>query len=272
MLASTKVMDVLKGIGLNLYERRLWVALLARGTSTAGELSEIANVPRSRTYDILQSLADKGFVVVQTSKPIKYVAIAPGEALERAKKKMEEDLTAMQTRIDELKESPVLKELSDIFTKGLKLVSPEEISGSLKGKYSVHQQLDSMFKDASEKISIVTTPEGLNELYENHFDALKKAKEKGVKIKIAAKIDGKTSDTVKALNHVAEVRNVNEKEAPVYGRFCIVDEKELVFSLTDSKTVHSTQDLAFWSRSRHAASDVLEPLFNMVWTHSKPVS
>jgi len=36
MLATPKVMDALKNIGLNLYERRLWVALLARGTSTAG--------------------------------------------------------------------------------------------------------------------------------------------------------------------------------------------------------------------------------------------
>ena len=86
MLASQKVFDSLKGIGLNLYERKLWVALLARGTSTAGELSSMANVPRSRSYDILQSLAEKGFVVVQTAKPLKYVAIAPEEALERAKK------------------------------------------------------------------------------------------------------------------------------------------------------------------------------------------
>lgn len=85
MLASTKVLDTLKGIGLNLYERKLWVALLARGTSTAGELSEIANVPRSRAYDVLQSLAEKGFVVVQTGKPIKYVAVSPEESLDRAK-------------------------------------------------------------------------------------------------------------------------------------------------------------------------------------------
>ena len=46
MLASQKVLDSLKGIGLNLYERKLWVALLARGTSTAGELSAMATVPR----------------------------------------------------------------------------------------------------------------------------------------------------------------------------------------------------------------------------------
>ena len=117
VLVSNKTMDALKNIGLNLYERRLWVALLSRGTSSAGELSEIANVPRSRTYDILQSLAEKGFVVVQTSKPIRYVATAPAEALERAKKKMEENIRETQERIDELKESPAMRELSEVFSK-----------------------------------------------------------------------------------------------------------------------------------------------------------
>jgi sugar-specific transcriptional regulator TrmB len=272
MLASSKVMDALKSIGLNLYERKLWVALLARGASTAGELSEIANVPRSRTYDILQSLAERGFVVVQTSKPIRYVAISPEEALERAKNKIEEDLKLTVERIDDMKESPILRELTDIHTKGLKLISPEEVTGSLKGKYSLHQQLTTMFRDASEKINIITTPEGLNELYENHFDNLKKAKDKGVKIKIASKIEDKSSDAVKAFLSIAEIRNVNEKEVPVYGRFCVVDEKELLFSLTDTKAVHSTQDLAFWTKSEHAAGDVLDPLFNLVWGHSKPVS
>src|SRR3989304_2173874 len=120
VLVSNKTMDALKGIGLNLYERRLWVALLSRGTSSAGELSEMANVPRSRAYDILQSLAEKGFVVVQTSKPIKYVAVPPEEALERAKKKMEEDITEMEKRIDDLKSSPIMNELASFYKKGMK--------------------------------------------------------------------------------------------------------------------------------------------------------
>ena len=45
---------------LNLYEVKLWTALLSRGVSTAGELSDIADVPRSRSYDVLESLEKKG--------------------------------------------------------------------------------------------------------------------------------------------------------------------------------------------------------------------
>jgi len=270
MLTSVKVLDALKGIGLNLYERKLWVALLARGTSTAGELSEIANVPRSRAYDVLQSLAEKGFVVVQTAKPIKYIAVAPEEALERAKKKIEENLLRTQERIDEFKSSPAMKELNGLFSQGLKLISPQEMTGALKGKYLVSQQLGTMFKDADHRIDIVTTPEGLKDLYENHLDVLKKAKEKGVDIKIATTGTGKSSDVLKALGGVAEMRVVNDKEVPVSGRIFVVDSKQLAFGLTDSK-VHSTQDMVVWSKSEHAAGNMMQPLFKLIWSRSKSV-
>lgn len=271
MIASSKVMDALKGIGLNLYERRLWVALLARGTSTAGELSEIANVPRSRAYDILQSLSDKGFVIVQTSKPIRYVAVAPEESLERVKKKLKEDVLAVEKRIDELRESSIMRELNEIYQKGMKLISPEELTGALKGKYSVTQQINSMFKEANKNISIITNLEGLNDLFSNHFDSLRKAKERGVNIKIAASIPSKPSNNVKSLKNIAEIRNVNKKELPLGGKFFIVDSKEMLLPLTDPKTVHSTQDMAIWSKSGYAAANVLNPLFELAWSRSKPL-
>ena len=267
-LASQKVMDALKSIGLNLYERKLWVALLARGTSTAGELSEMTNVPRSRTYDVLQSLAEKGFVVIQTAKPIRYVAIPPEEALERAKVKIKERMQEMISRIDTLKESEIMEELNGLFERGLKLVSPEELTGALRGKYSVLQQIDSMLKSAKRNINIVTTPEGLSEIFTNYLDSLRKAKERGVNIRIAVRADETCADAIRALSGLAEVRLLTD-EIPLAGRLFIVDGQEFIFGLT--KGVHATQDIAVWSKSEHAAADILEPLFNLVWEHSLPI-
>jgi len=82
-MGSQKTFDMLKTLGLNSYERKLYVVLLAKGTSSAGTLSELSGVPRSRTYDVLESLADKGFVVIQSNKPLRYVAVRPKEALDR---------------------------------------------------------------------------------------------------------------------------------------------------------------------------------------------
>jgi len=44
MIVKKDFLIKLKDFGLNSYESKLWTALLSRGTSTAGELSNIANV------------------------------------------------------------------------------------------------------------------------------------------------------------------------------------------------------------------------------------
>ena len=89
--------------GLNTYEAKIWVALLSRGVSTAGELSDIANVPRSRSYDVLESLEKKGFVVMKLGKPIKYLAVPPKEVLERVKKNVQQDAKEQMEKLEELK-------------------------------------------------------------------------------------------------------------------------------------------------------------------------
>jgi len=271
MIGSSELMDALKGIGLNLYERKLWAALLAKGTATAGELSGIANVPRSRTYDVLQTLADKGFVIIQTAKPLRYVAIPPAEALEKAKKRLRERFKKLENKIDRLKGSNLIKELNNLHDQGLKLVLPEEMTGALKGKYSVLQQMDSMFRNASNSVNIVTTPAGLNDLFENHISLLKKLNEKGVKIRIATKTDKSVSDAIKSLSGVAEIRNIITDELPLSGRFYVVDGQQLMMGLSDPELVHSSQDMMFWTKSEHAARNMVELLFNLVWKKSKPV-
>ena len=91
MIVQKDFLNKLKDFGLNSYESKLWIALLSRGVSTAGELSDISNVPRSRAYDVLESLEKKGFIVMKVGKPIKYLAVPPTEVIERVKKKVLEE-------------------------------------------------------------------------------------------------------------------------------------------------------------------------------------
>ena len=208
----------------------------------------------------------------QTSKPLRYVAVVPTEALEKAKQRLREKFKEMEEKIDRLKSSKLINELNALHQQGLQLVSLEDITGALKGKYSVLQQMDSMFRNASSSVNIVTTPTGLNDLFENHISTLKKLNEKGVKIKIATRIDKKCTDAIKALAGVAEVRNITEKEVPMSGRFYVVDGQQMMMGLSDPEAVHSSQDMMFWTKSKHAAKNTIEPLFNLVWQKSKPIS
>ncbi len=260
MVASTKALDALKSIGLNLYERKIFVALLARGVATAGELSQIANVPRSRSYDILESLAEKGFVVVQPSKPIRYVALAPKDALERTKENLRKKFEEMAERIDSLKKSPVMAELESIYKEGLNLVQPFEMTGTLKGRHAINQHLNSLFKKAQKEIKIITTEGGLNELYSNHYNSLKRLTKRGVKLKILAPISETTP--VKAFSQIGEIKNIKKPLNRVY----TIDDKHFLFALTDDRKVHHTQDIAFWAQSSHAIKSFVEPFFNNAWS------
>ncbi len=271
MIASNKVYDILKGIGLNLYERKIWVSLLARGTSNVGELSQISKVPRSRSYDILQSLSDKGFVIIQNSKPIKYVAIEPIEALERAKKKMQENITQKTERIDDLKKSSSMKELKSIFNKGMKIISSEDMNGSIKGRHLHRQQIRTMIKSANSKINIIATQDEVKEMHNTHYETLKNAKDNGVDIKIATVSNSNNKKEINKLKEIANVRNLGTHANQIDGGFFVVDGKEIIMGLTNSKLVHDTQHVAFWSKSNHAAKNIFDPIFNTVWTGSKQI-
>ncbi|MCX6815461.1 MAG: hypothetical protein NT120_01235, partial [Candidatus Aenigmarchaeota archaeon] len=157
MVASNKTLDMLKTIGLNKYERNLWVGLLSRGSSTAGELSDISNVPRSRCYDVLESLADKGFIIVQPGKPMKYVAIHPKEALDRVKKKVHQEAVEMGDKIERLVKSDAIKELEKLHKENIKTVKPEDLTGALKGRYAMLQQVETMMKGAKKSVKYMTT-------------------------------------------------------------------------------------------------------------------
>lgn len=258
MVATTEVLDTLKSIGLNLYERKIYVALLAKGVATAAEVSEIASVPRSRSYDVLESLAEKGFVIVQPSKPIKYVSLKPTEALERTKESMRMKFETMTQRIDKLKGSPTLAELEKIHKDGLNLIEPNEMTGTLKGSQMIHRQLQFLLKEAEKSVEILTTEKGLADVYTNHYRTLKKLSKKGVKIKILAPI--KDSKISKPLAEIADVRHI----ATPLGRVAVIDGEHLVMALTHD-SVHESQDLALWANSEHAVQSMATPLFNHVW-------
>ncbi len=271
MVASSKALDALRTIGLNKYERNLWVALLSRGSSTAGELSDISNVPRSRCYDVLESLADRGFVIVQPGKPMKYVAVQPREALDRLKKKVHQEAVETGDKVDRLIKSEHIRELEKIHKENIKTVRPEDLTGALKGRYAVLQHLETMMKNAKKSIKLMTTESGLVELMENHSNVLKKASDAGVKIQIAAPVGKNTAEHAKTLSKYAQIRNIEGVDQKIAGRLCVVDGEEFVLGLTDDEKIHPTQDVALWTQSSHATANMFEPIFEHVWQSAKPV-
>jgi len=248
---------------LNLYEVKIWTALLSRGVATAGELSDIANVPRSRSYDVLESLERKGFVVMKLGKPIKYIAVPPGEVIERVKKNMREEAVERVKRLEQLKKTDVLGELNVLHSQGIELVEPTELSGSLRGRHNLYSHLELTIKNAQKSVTIMTTSQGFLRKVEGLKSVFEKLKKKGVKIRIAAPMSKDTKSSLQEISRIADVRNTDAK-----ARFCIVDGKELVFMVLDDQEVHPTYDVGIWVNTPFFAN-ALENLFNVAWKKMK---
>ncbi len=249
---------------LNLYEVKIWAALLSRGVSTAGELSDIADVPRSRSYDVLESLEKKGFVVMKLGKPIKYIAVAPSEVLERVKKNMKKEAEEKVTRLEELKGTDVLGELNTLHSQGIELVEPSDLSGSLRGRHNLYNHLELTIRNAEKSVVLMTTAQGLVRKAEGLRHTLESVKKRGVKVRIAAPLSSKEAkEAAKELKGVADVRHTDAK-----ARFCIVDNKDLIFMILDDAEVHPTYDVGVWLNTPFFAS-ALEGLFDTAWKNMK---
>ncbi|NOZ81484.1 MAG: TrmB family transcriptional regulator, partial [DPANN group archaeon] len=258
MIVEKSFLNKLKALGLNSYEAKIWTALLSRGISSAGELSDISNVPRSRSYDVLENLEKKGFIMMKIGKPIKYIALPPEDVLERVKKTIKEEANKEAKSIDGLKNSEIMVELATLHNQGVEIVDPADLTGSLKSRGHLYSQINSLIKGAEKSIVIMTTSKGLNRKNDYFKNALERAKERGVQIKIAAPVTSESEKAAKMLGESCNLRHVDQ----VRGRFIIADDKELVFMLLDDK-VDPTYDMGIWVNSPFF-SKALTQLFNMV--------
>jgi sugar-specific transcriptional regulator TrmB len=68
--------EQLTALGLSTYAARTFVALVSLGEGTAQDVSEIADVPRTRVYDAVEELQTRGLVDVQQSTPKRFWAIS----------------------------------------------------------------------------------------------------------------------------------------------------------------------------------------------------
>ena len=100
--ASTAIQQ-LQAFGLSTYAARMYVALLQNGVSTARDVSETAEVPRTRVYDAGDELAENDMVEVEDHSPKHFTPEPARDAirtLRREYRYREATLTAVLTMLE----------------------------------------------------------------------------------------------------------------------------------------------------------------------------
>ncbi|RIB35190.1 MAG: hypothetical protein BXU00_02570 [Candidatus Nanoclepta minutus] len=243
MVINEELVSKVKSIfGLNTYEARIWLALLAKGTASASELADLADIPRSRAYDILESLEKKGFAIMKLGKPIRYMAVPPSDVINRIKKRYEEIYNNRLKSIESLKNSDLLKELEDVFKKGIVSLDISERSGTLKGYQNIISHIESMLKEAEKTVTILTTEMFFVRQVMTLKPVFMDLYNRGIKVRIIVPIVEENAKFVKDILEYAEIYDAGD----IRGRIITVDGEEVMIMLFDEKEVHTVADIGVW--------------------------
>ncbi len=110
-----EIVEKLKQIGLNEYQSKVYLALLKKYPATGYEISKLANIPQSRTYDTLKSLETMQIALSSNTKPVTYTPIKPKELTKRYKRKIESTIDFLDKKLPNIKEETYTEPVLTIF-------------------------------------------------------------------------------------------------------------------------------------------------------------
>ena len=93
------MIDTLKSLGFTEYEAKAYLALLAESPVTGYAVAKHSGVPRSKIYEVLDSLVSKGDVIVSPGEPPLYRPLSAKELIQKKKRQAEEQLTRAEAEL-----------------------------------------------------------------------------------------------------------------------------------------------------------------------------
>jgi len=234
-MRKEQLIALFQNLGLTEYESKTLAALTNVKEVKAPELSRIAEVPKTRIYDVLDELASKNLVVKLQGRPKRYVAKEPEEVLNillDEKKKQFSQLIENTEKIKEMLKTPKIAEEG-----GTRILRVKDKNDFIK-------------MIALELQSAENSVLGFAEVLPTHLavkKAIKSLKDKNVQVRIlhpkATELEefSKYGIDVKAANHGLEAY--------------IVDNKKLIISLSDLKKENEEYCFAIWNNA-----PLIEPL------------
>ncbi|MGQ3413333.1 TrmB family transcriptional regulator [Natrinema sp. LN54] len=101
-MSEADAIEALEELGLRTYEARCFVALTQLSEGTAKEISQVADVPQSRVYDVVDQLHRLGLVDIQESDPRRYAVVSVDIARKRLRQEYRDHLETATTNLREL--------------------------------------------------------------------------------------------------------------------------------------------------------------------------
>ena len=238
------VKKIRHSFSLNIYETKVWLALLSKGIASAGEIAEISGVPRSRTYDVLEGLEKQGYVIQKIGKPVKFMAVKPQTVVESLKVVTKKDAEEKVQVLESLRGTKEYEQLEVLHKSSSEAVKNKEISSAIKGKANIYSHIHELIENASKEVLIAITYEELMKKEKMYMELFNKMNNE-IKLKVA--ISNSEKDKIKQLElkfkrkfYTIEIKST----------FFIIDKEQTLFPLNKKeKNGDIEEEIAIWLNS-----------------------
>ncbi|UPV76337.1 TrmB family transcriptional regulator (plasmid) [Halorussus limi] len=159
--------DGLERLGLTEYEARCFVALTRLPHGTAKEIGKVADIPRSRVYETMDRLRERGLVELQEGEPRTFQSVSINTAVRVLRKQYESYFETVEESLRQME--PVFKE-------------NQQAVWAINDHEQVTERILDLVADATDEILLIVFAETL--LDEELLDALRSADDRGVAVHV----------------------------------------------------------------------------------------
>jgi sugar-specific transcriptional regulator TrmB len=250
--------DALTRLGLTGYEARAYLALTRRGLATGAEVAKLARLPRQRIYDVLEGLVERGFATIKAGRPLRYSAVAPGEAVERL-------LADRRRELDEAERlaSDAAERLTATFEAGRGHTDPLGFIEVLREPGAIAARFAELQAAARSEILVFTKPPYATPPAEN-VEGLKLLK-RGTARSIYERSLLDQPDVVDAVQRFVQAGEQARLVDALPMKLAIIDERVAMFSLEDP--IAESDALTILVVEHPALATLLKIAFDAVWEH-----
>lgn len=247
---KTRLTGRLKELGLTEYEASTLIALVRLGTATAKEVAETGDVPRSRVYDAVETLHERGLVDIQYTTPQQYTVLSRESIVEK---------------LDLARESTIEAVADDLAE--LECIEPEREqfgTWTVTGSGAVTQRVLEFIQDAQREVVYLTVDDTFTD---DHVDALQSAADRDVTVHvggISTEAQERIRDAVPSATVFDTIRGWSK--TPI-GSLLFVDRRTALVSVRVDRTPDadsgSPDEIAIWGAGdRNSLVIVLRAIFS----------
>lgn len=250
-----EAVDLLEQLGLTEYEAKTLSTLFKLKETEAPEISRLAQVPKTRVYDVLERLTKKGLVIEIYGRPKKYRVIEPASVFEELIKQKKSEIKKLEEKTTELKQFFGNVKVNEEEA-GEKVMKVKDKNDFLK---ILAQEIDSA---KNEVIAFAKLDENQALLKE----ALHNAIGRKVSVKMLSKVPKALFTEAKVLSK----KGISLKDHDHGINAYIIDGKKVILALSDFSKEKPEYHFTIWNNHKPIVN-VMQKYFDHCWQQGKEV-